>query len=62
MNTDKYRNFKSVEDEKTKFEQKFNQVQQRLDEVQAQLLEETEMRNKLEEEVKQATFQASRLE
>ena len=33
VNTDKYRNFKSVEDEKTKFEQKFNQVQQKLDEV-----------------------------
>ena len=37
VNTDKYRNFKSVDEEKTKFEQKFTQVQQKLDEVSAQL-------------------------
>ena len=62
VNTDKYRNFKSVEEEKTRFEQKFTQVQQKLDEVQAELQQETEMRAKSEEEVKQATFQAKRLE
>lgn len=51
VNTDKYKNFKSVDEEKQKFDERVNFLQEQLDDVQKHLNEERNSKDELSREL-----------